>query len=713
MQNRPGSDRRADQRRKRNRPNGRWKLITAVVAAVVVLSLGVVGYLRFWAAPNTEDKVRATAAQVAEGWAGGKLSAAPWQGTDVEKVYGELIEPLKTAAGVDHPNSVSVRSVTVDGDSAQAILDVTWDFSAAAEEPAAAEPTAEESATDGATATTEAPTPTNGMPSEGPSDGAASPAAWAYPTTLDLHEVDGKWLADFAPALIHPQLTDGAKLEVTALPAKRAPILGADDEELVAEGDVVVVGIESARAENLDKLVDKVAKLTEVDAAALKKRVDSASEHAFVDVITLRRTDYDKVASELQPLPGTVFREETRPLSRHRDFAPALLGSVGQASAEDVEKSQGKVVAGDLVGRSGLQAEFNDQLSGTDGFQIDAVPTAPSDQQAEADATTPTDGEATADPVRLFSSEPDDGTAVSTTIDIDIQDAADKALGAAKNPAALVAIRVDSGEIVAVANGGKDGAGYNRALHGKYPPGSVFKIASSLALLDAGVSPGDTIACPKTTTVNGKSFKNAENHVLGDVTFAEDFAESCNTAFVNSASKVSAKQISAAAAALGMQEDLKIGASAFGASVPVVDDEVEHAASMIGQGKVLSSPLGVATMAASIAAGSRVSPVLIPGSSGTEDAGSKPDPERLDAIRKMMRETVEDGTASALADAPGGPVYGKTGTAEYGSEVPPRTHAWFAGFQDDIAFAVLVEDGGFGAETAVPVAEKFLKNLAG
>jgi cell division protein FtsI/penicillin-binding protein 2 len=76
-----------------------------------------------------------------------------------------------------------------------------------------------------------------------------------------------------------------------------------------------------------------------------------------------------------------------------------------------------------------------------------------------------------------------------------------------------------------------------------------------------------------------------------------------------------------------------------------------------------------------------------------------------------MREVAASGTASALADVPGAPVHAKTGTAEYGTDSPPRTHAWTIGFQGDVAFAVLVEDGASGGSTAVPVAEAFLRAL--
>jgi cell division protein FtsI/penicillin-binding protein 2 len=65
-----------------------------------------------------------------------------------------------------------------------------------------------------------------------------------------------------------------------------------------------------------------------------------------------------------------------------------------------------------------------------------------------------------------------------------------------------------------------------------------------------------------------------------------------------------------------------------------------------------------------------------------------------------------------MAGTPGGPVHGKTGTAEHGSKNPPETHAWFVGYQGDVAFAVLVEEGKSGGEVAAPVAKDFLTELA-
>jgi cell division protein FtsI/penicillin-binding protein 2 len=76
-----------------------------------------------------------------------------------------------------------------------------------------------------------------------------------------------------------------------------------------------------------------------------------------------------------------------------------------------------------------------------------------------------------------------------------------------------------------------------------------------------------------------------------------------------------------------------------------------------------------------------------------------------------MRSVVTTGTGTALRSVPGGPVHGKTGTAEYGGGEEPPTHAWFTGFQGDVAFALVVEDGGFGGRTAAPLAADFLRRL--
>ncbi|WP_291794769.1 penicillin-binding transpeptidase domain-containing protein [Brevibacterium sp.] len=522
--------------------------------------------------------------------------------------------------------------------------------------------------------------------------------AWEHTSVLRLEKRDGEWAPVMEPRAVHADLQAGESLGTQVDRPERGRILGAGDEVLAGPQPVVVVGVEPRRAEDVEELSDALEEHLDIDGDALADRIEAAADDAFVEVITLRRDDYDEVSDDIRLLPGTVFREEEQPLGRSRTFAAATLGSAGPATAEDIENSEGRHTAGDVVGRSGLNRAFDGELGGLRTVVVNRV-------DAE-------DGKH-----ELGTVEGEEGSDVATTLDVDVQEAADAATADGDKPAALVALRPSDGHVLASSSSDPEGGAFDRALASRYPPGSIFKVASGLALLRAGVTPEDVLACPETTDVEGKVFTNAEDFGLGESTFAEDFVQSCNTAFVDAATRADGEALASAAADLGMGLANGIGTDAFGSAVPVEDDPVTHAAMMIGQGTAEASPLGAAVMAASVAQGETVEPVLVPEAvESAEEGGSGPgtgelEPGHVEALQELMAETVTDGTASALRDVPGPAVHGKTGTAEYGGETPPRTHSWFVGYQGDLAFAVLVEDGGFGAEAAVPMAEDFLRAL--
>ena len=208
-------------------------------------------------------------------------------------------------------------------------------------------------------------------------------------------------------------------------------------------------------------------------------------------------------------------------------------------------------------------------------------------------------------------------------------------------------------------------------------------------------------------TVDGKRFKNYDDlGALGRVPFSRDFAMSCNTAFITAAQRLEPDAISETAALFGMGAEWDLGVGSFSGSVPAAESDVDKAASAIGQGKVLMSPLAMAVVAAAIQSGTPRSPSLV-----SEGDAQELDPLPKDVastVRSLMQDTVNGGTAKVL-DLPGTQVGAKTGTAEYGTESPPRTHAWMVGFRGDLAFAVLVEDGQSGSKTAGPIAKKFLQ----
>jgi cell division protein FtsI/penicillin-binding protein 2 len=525
-------------------------------------------------------------------------------------------------------------------------------------------------------------------------------AALAYDTLADVvPAADGHgWQVQWSPAVIHPGLRAGDTLINENVTPDRAPILGAGGRPIVTEQPVVNVGVEPSRVKNLPQLVAQLATLLQIDPAALADRVKASAPNAFVDVITVRQADYDRLKVQLQPLPGTVFQTGQLPLAPTHDFARALLGTVGPVTADLIKQHPGRYRVGQQVGLSGIQAQYDQQLAGIEGLRV-VLRRAP--------------GSAAAD-VTLLSVAAHRGQPLQTTLDPTVQEAADTALAGQQKPSALVAIRISTGDVLAVANG-PDGGASDLALTGQAPPGSTFKVVTTLALLEGGLSPDTSVACEPTITVNGRSFHNAEREAFGLIPFHTDFARSCNTAFVSLAPRLSADSLRRAASSLGIGVPTGLGVAAYAGSVPVTTDPVDRAASAFGQGRVLTSPLAIATATASVARGARVSPRLVRDGTlpATDGIPTALPAGPIDTLRQLMREVVTSGTGTALAAVPGAPVFGKTGTAEYGSGPNPPSHAWFTGWQGDIAFGVFVQGGEFGGDTAAPIAARFLTALAG
>ena len=139
--------------------------------------------------------------------------------------------------------------------------------------------------------------------------------------------------------------------------------------------------------------------------------------------------------------------------------------------------------------------------------------------------------------------------------------------------------------------------------------------------------------------------------------------------------------------------------------VPVADTAALRVEEGIGQGQVTASPFGMALVAAALARGSVPTPTIVAGQPGKPDRTPDPLPAGIaDQVKSMMRETITDGTATALQDIPG--LLGKTGTAEYIDNT--HAHGWFVGIDGDLALAVFVSDAG-SSGPAVEAAGRFLR----
>lgn len=544
--------------------------------------------------------------------------------------------------------------------------------------------------------------------------------SWAYDSAVELDEVDGEWSVTWAPSVVHPSLRTGDTLRYTRAQPKRATILDGSGQPLVADRPVVDIGVQPSKTTDPAATANQLGAILHVDPASLATRIKAAPADQFVDVITLRSNDFTPVATAVNAVPGVVLHQLTEPLSPSHDFARALLGTVGPVTKEIVDSSHGRYVAGDVGGLAGLEKEYDSMLGGVPGYEIDVV-------HASAGGSTPL-------PTRLASKPAVDGQALHTTLDQRVEAAADAALATVTDqPSALVAVKVSTGEVVAVANG-PSGGGFDTALLGQVPPGSAFKIVTTTALLESGQDVNAPVPCQASVVVQGKTFHNYENEQLGSPPFHTDFAKSCNTAFISLSSKIGGSTLPDTARALGIGACWSLGTQAFRGSVQAPKDAVDLAATSFGQGSTLVSPAALAVAAATVARGRYLSPRLVlngrsdgcstggsaspaastaaSGPAASPSAGPPLPGPVVGELHTLMREVVTAGTATVLASAPGGPVMAKTGTAEYGSTNPPKTHAWLVGFQGDIAFAVYVQDGQSGGTVAAPVALKFLQHLS-
>jgi hypothetical protein len=629
--------------------------VGAITAAVLVVGAGVGLWWRHTQQEQEADrKASAEISAFAQAWQTRKFTdpALNVAGT-TPQALGQAFQTATQGLGTG-PVTVRPENVQRTGDQASATLHVTW-------------------------------TLPGGVP-------------WSYDVPVKAQDTGTGW-AIALPASAspwHPAIGAKDRLTANRTWGARGDLLDGSGQPLMPIGKVYPVQLDPSRATPevaaaLEKIVDEPAGSLVAKLAAAQK----AGSKAPIPVITYRASDFEERRDRLDALTGVIYPAREQPLASSRTFGQPLLGSYGPVSAEQVAKSNGRYAAGDYAGVSGLQGQYDAILGGTPGVSV----------TSSAKPDNP-----------LFEKAAVDGTDVKTTLDQSVQTAAEKALqGTGSVPSALVAIDVKSGDVVASANSPE--FGFDRAITGRYPPGSAFKVATSYSLLSGNkVTPSTPVSCPKTVVIDGRTFKNYEGEELGNPTFTDDFAHSCNTAFVQLSTKLGDGDLSSAAKTLGLTGWAKtLGvANAFDASIPANNGKTDKAAAAIGQGRNEVSPLALAVMAGTVARGSVIPPALV---TDPKPAGSDRTPTPVDArvvgqLRTLMGEVVQRGTATVLRDTPGGTVRGKTGTAEFGTKNPPQTHAWFIGYQGDLAFAVLVEEGKSGGTVAAPIAKAFLTDLA-
>lgn len=655
-------------RRDRPSPARTWPLLVGGWAVVLTAACTAESSPQPPDPPARGDDPQRVAAALAAGLAERDLRGVDFAGPGVGPAHAALQE-LTRGMGPRRP-SVTLGPIETSGQTATAVLRFAWNF------PGVAQP-------------------------------------WTYETRAPLVQEAGRWRAAWAPSILEGTLTPATRLSMRRLYPPRGELLGEGGAPIVRLRAVVRIGIDKAglTADRQPRSAARLARLVGIDAKRYVGKVAGAGPEAFVEAIAYRAGDEERPSNRVvSAIPGALAIEDEQMLAPTREFARAVIGTVGEATEEAVTASRGAVVAGDQVGLSGLQRRYDALLRGVPGVRVQRV--AATAAQSGGSTPSPRPG-AWASPgpaaVTAFSVAPVAGRDLATTLDVDTQRLAERTLANTRPAAALVAIQPSIGAILAAAH--NEGAkGQALATVGRFPPGSTFKVATSLALLRSGLRPGSRVSCPRTLTVDGRRFTNYQDYpgsALGAIDLRTALAQSCNTAFIGQRGRLGRDGLAAAAASLGLGTDYDVGFASFFGSVPRAASATGEAAATIGQGTVEASPLAMAAVAASVSAGRTVVPHLIAGREATPRAAPLT-PAEARQLRGLMAAVVSDGSGRFLADLTGPRVLAKTGTAEHGSDDPPRTHAWMIGAQGDLAVAVFVADGESGSETAGPLLERFL-----
>lgn len=508
-------------------------------------------------------------------------------------------------------------------------------------------------------------------------DGAARQFSGEGRATLT--KVDEEWRIQWEPGVLDTRLAAGQHLAFTELLDHSSRVLAADGSELMTWIPVTGVQIpadpEAAVVEEVAALVGRQhpeitgesIRTGMADAATAAEEAGEEAPESYT-VVTLREDDIAPIREELARTEQVELVAGNR-LVQTGPASPAL-SSVQPALEE-------KLAA---------QAGWSVQIAGDD---------APDTGAAGGEELAGQPAGAIGD--------------VTTTLDPGVQSAAQSAVDGTGLAASIVAIRPSNGEIVAVAQNSAANAYGPVALVGQLPPGSTFKSVTTAAALTSGtIGPEDTVSCPGTVTVTGRTIPNEDEFALGEVPLGTAFARSCNTSQAIISEELSPEAMKDTAASLGLGVPMEVpGLEVFTGDVPVTEPGPARVEAAIGQGTVTASPFALAELEASLSNGGQmVLPSFFRGEPATTDARVEPlAPEVVDQIKQFQRQVVTSGTASDAAGI--ADLRGKTGTAETG--VGPA-HGWFVGSSGDLAFCVLIQEAD-SSKPAVGMASTFLGAL--
>ena len=499
------------------------------------------------------------------------------------------------------------------------------------------------------------------------------------------------------------------------LRAPRGVMFDRHGEVLVENRASFNISIMREHSRDLDRTMRLLAKVTGADEAGMRETVERHRREpsyrpivvvqdatlAQVAAVTARRLDFELPDVVVQQVPTRRYPADA--LGAH------LLGYVGEASEQQV--ADGGVATGTVMGQSGLERTYNQILMGTDGARRVVVNSVGRE-------------------IRTLDEEaPTEGRRVQLTLDASMQRAAEEGFRTTGYWGSAVVLEPASGDVLTLVSlpaydpnafaAGIDKATWqqlntdelrplqNRAIQGRYSPGSTFKVVMATAALEEGViTPETKIFCAGGGTFYGRFFQCLGHHGWMDVRHALE--KSCNTFFYTVGNQLGVDRIHDWSQKLGL-------ATKSGVDLPNEVESIipstawklqrtgerwypgETISVAIGQGQVSVTPMSMAVMMASVARGQRVTPRLVKATSngGTWEPVQNPTaaapvtlkPDTVSAVHDGLWMAVNGAGTAVRAKIAGRDVAGKTGTAQVislqgrqrarGNGKDLRDHGWF------------------------------------
>lgn len=542
----------------------------------------------------------------------------------------------------------------------------------------------------------------------------------------------------------YARLAEGNRIRIIPTMAPRGTFFDRNGELLVQNRPGFAVSLMPVMTKIDPVVVERLSELLKVPVEEINKKIEAHTGFDPIrikadvtpDIVTIieeQKNIYPGVLIEVQPIRDYMNKEE----------AAHTYGYVSEINDMELEKKKDEgYKSGDIIGKFGLEKIYDKELRGVNGGQ-----------QVEVDVT--------GKPVQIIGNKPPTpGDDLYLTIDKNLQTAAEKAVDEQlkqihANAAAAVAMNPMTGEIYAMVSrpafdpnlfahgiSAKDWNKLNnnpyhpmdnKAITGEYPPGSTFKIITGTAALTEGVvTPSELIMDSGHHWIIPKG--NAEGEALGLINFQQAMAHSDNVYFYEMGNRLGIDRLEKYARMFGLGKitgiDLPYESDGLVANRRYKEKNFEDGEwylsetfdAAIGQGFNLVTPLQAAMVMGEIAAdGKRYKPHLvnrIVGPDGKTVKEFQPEllgqldvpMEDIQLVQAGLHDVTKYGTAASIFRGFPIEIAGKTGTAE---NPHGRDHGWFVAYgpfgAPNIVVAVIVEQGGFGSQSAVPIGRKILE----